>query len=445
MNYDWINQIPREVVKNERIRRGMAVANLYPKQQLLWDQVKANKGQFNTFAYGGAFGGGKTYAGLAIIVSLAMKYPGSHWTVVRETRQRCKETAWMVLKKFYGFLFAKLNESELVAILPNNSRIVFKGENIHKDPDLDAWKSFDTCGVFIEQAEEVSEEMYEMALLRAGRWIMAEQPPSFVLLTFNPADNWVKDRFYLPYMANSLSENVCYVHATIRDNPTLFNNPAYMAKFDHLDPITKARYMDGDWDAVKVDDPFLYAYDPTVHVEELPVYDAPLLLSFDFNVEPFTMTIHQHGSDFFHTIDEISIEYEPGRDQVRAICDEIKSLYPGKFYIVTGDASGRARDLRNLRTAYDAIQQHLNLSDEQIQPPMRNMGLVNSRILCNSVLSTFHVRVDPQCKTLIREMKNAKMKNGQLHKDRNAHKNDALDSWRYGVHFALADYLEWGS
>ena len=455
---DWLLSVPGSVLARAWVNKGYTVSlpsytkdgtevsyGLTPKQLRLWKLIRDNDGMTNTFAYGGAFGGGKTYAALAIVVTMALLYPGSHWTVVRETRQRCKETSWLALKKFYRFLFKKLNESELIAHLHNGSRIVMKGENIHSDPDLDAWKSFDTNGIMIEQGEEVTEEMYEMAVLRAGRWRIDPQPPSFVLITFNPADNWIKDRFYIPYVENRLQPGCVYISATIKDNPFLYNDPAYMAKFKTMDERTRKRYMDGDWDAITPSDAWAYSYNENVHLSDPgmePYKGVPLLISFDFNVQPFSVTVQQSGEDFHHTYDEIAV-YEPHKDLIKLMCTEIKRRYPGFLYIVTGDASGRQRELQSKRNAYEAIQTYMNLDDEQMEAPRRNLGLVDSRILCNSALANFPIKIHPRCARLRRELKNAKPSGTKIVKDRAKNKNDFLDTWRYGIHYSMPFFLEW--
>ena len=55
-----------------------------------------------------------------------------------------------------------------------------------QDPELKSFLGLETNGVFIEQGEEASPELWQKAIERAGSWYIDPMPPAFVFLTSNP-------------------------------------------------------------------------------------------------------------------------------------------------------------------------------------------------------------------------------------------------------------------
>lgn len=267
-------EIAQALASNDR-----PILSLYPRQQEIWDLIrnippapilandmskeerklaileyKNTPGVYDSIVIGGAFGGGKTYGALVIFSTLALKYPGSHWTIVRETLKRCKDTILKDFLKFFNGIYATFNKSESLFTFHNGSQIQFKGENLKEDADLDGYKSYSTNGFYIEQAEEVSNDFYEMALARAGRHRIPNMPPAIVLSSVNPTPLWPKSRWYDNQQAGTLELGTAYIPMRIIDNPTLYNDAAYMAKFDKMDRKTRKMYLEGDWSVLNEDE-----------------------------------------------------------------------------------------------------------------------------------------------------------------------------------------------
>jgi hypothetical protein len=127
------------------------------------------------------------------------------------------------------------------------------------------------------------------------------------------------------------------------------------------------------------------------------------------------------------------------------MCDRIRSDYPNRHYIVTGDASGHNRTgiVRGKSSYWKVIREELALKDHQIQVRSINLGLIESRVLCNAVNQSVDVFFDEDgCKQLINDCKYAKVdERGVLEKDRNKQKNDFLDGFRYLLDANWADFL----
>jgi hypothetical protein len=60
-------------------------------------------------------------------------------------------------------------------------------------------------------------DAYRMAALKCG----PRQPPPLILLTFNPADNWVREKFYDPWEQGTIKAPYYFLPATVKDNPAL--------------------------------------------------------------------------------------------------------------------------------------------------------------------------------------------------------------------------------
>ncbi|WP_285250241.1 hypothetical protein [Pseudarthrobacter sp. fls2-241-R2A-168] len=66
--------------------------------------------------------------------------------------------------------------------------------------------------------------------------------------TCNPADNWVKDTFYTPWIKGTLPADFAFIPSLPKDNP--HNSQDYQDALDRMPPQFKKRYVEGNWDYV---------------------------------------------------------------------------------------------------------------------------------------------------------------------------------------------------
>jgi hypothetical protein len=79
-----------------------------------------------------------------------------------------------------------------------------------------------------------------------------------------------------------------------------------------------------------------------------------------------------------------------------------------------------------------AIKSELHLTSGQIRLRGQNIGLIESRVLCNSALIHKNIYIAPKLLNLINDCKYSKVDDtGMLVKDRAKNKNDSLDTFRY--------------
>lgn len=165
----------------------------------------------------GGMGSGKTVVQLRRILSYLLKYPGCRVLIIRKVAKQMRQT---VMTSFYAAVpkayIHKRNDSDSTCVLKNGSQVIF----LHLDkPDSEgALLSLDINAVYFEEAVEIEEKHFDMALRRLGRWLNATMPPEaylpswkwrtpegtpipepMVLLSSNPSDDehhWIFERFY---------------------------------------------------------------------------------------------------------------------------------------------------------------------------------------------------------------------------------------------------------
>lgn len=226
----------------------MSDLELTPKQAEFAEAVFS--GRYNYLLYGGAIRGGKTVAVLALIIVLCRVYPGSRWAVVRRDLPSLKRNVVPTFERLKPRPFVgDINRTDWNVKCANGSEILFFPESIKDDPDLDRWKGLEVNGFALEEANELSETSYNKAIERAGSWMCPgkEQPPPLVMLTCNPARNYVRRVFYEPWKLGKLEPPYYYLPARVTDNPHL--SAAYLESIKNLPLPVYRRFVGGDWES----------------------------------------------------------------------------------------------------------------------------------------------------------------------------------------------------
>ncbi len=233
----------------------MPDVELTPKQTKFAEAVFSDR--YRYLFYGGAVGGAKTWCVLLVLIMLCRIFKGSRWAVVRKDLPTLKRTVipsfeMIRPKPFVG----DINRTDWIAKCANGSEILFFPESLKDDPHYTRWLGLEVNGFVFEQAEELAEKTFTMAINRAGRWKAQskEQPPPLILGTTNPTQRWPKRMFYLPWMKGSLRPPYYFLQAKMTDNPHL--TAEYLEAQERLKEVDEAgynRFVKGDWDAS--DDP----------------------------------------------------------------------------------------------------------------------------------------------------------------------------------------------
>lgn len=416
----------------------------FPKQNEFLEAVFSEKYSF--LCYGGAMGGGKTYVCLIALILLCRAFPGSKWCVIRESVPTLKRTTLESFKKLVPSNFVKsYNQQDQIYTFTNGSQILFMAEDFANDKDFDRFKGLEVNGFLLEQVEELQKGLLNICFVRAGRHKIDKMPRPIILANVNPTLAWPKEDIYERYNQGTLPPDWFYEPAKIIDNPALYNDEIYMHNVTaHLDPITKARMIDGDWTAFAVDKPYFYNFSIGKHVIESyePNTHLPIYVSFDFNVEPMTALVTQSKNVMESvTFDELEIK----TGSVEEMCELIKAKYARWMgnILVTGDATGRSREKvrRGNINAYKLIRQELGLKDRDLLVPSVNPAHKDSRQLCASILFHSGWRITQNCKQTIGDCVNASVdEEGELVKTKGQGRH-FFDNQRYTLHCLYPDFI----
>lgn len=354
------------------------------------------------FIWGGA-GSGKSYSVMQKHVYRLMMEPGHKFLLTRKVARTIRgslfELAKEVIEAFGRTHLFDIKEGSMdITYIPNGNRIVFAGLD-----DRQKLKSLTgVTGIWAEEVTEFDQKDYMQLDLR-----LRGETPHYkqYTATFNPVDvtHWIKDQ-----MDKSNPAKTFTLRTTYKDNK--FIDEEYLDVLEQnaaLDPNYARVYRDGEWGLPKVDHPFFYSFgdhnvSSAIELDErLPVY-----LSFDFNINPMTATVHQFQyMKWYHTLHE----FRGSNMGVEEFCNMILASKLGHLqFIVTGDATGRNRTATaGNRTNYDIIQQKLKLTGRQLRVPKKNPPMKQSRTLSNHILGLHPNRlIHPRCEHLLSDLSN---------------------------------------
>ena len=192
--------------------------------------------------YGGAMGGGKTWALCAEVIRLSRNYPGNRGYICRHELTSFKRSTGLTL----DLLLARSRQVERhhltdhYYLLRNGSAIYYGGLGDDQGA-IDKLKSMELGWFAIDEASETSESFFLMLSSRLR--IQLPGIRYFGLLASNPDPGWLKQRF----IDQKLPDHI-FVPALPRDNPRL--PEGYVNRLTELFPEDwQARFLEGDWTA----------------------------------------------------------------------------------------------------------------------------------------------------------------------------------------------------
>jgi phage terminase large subunit len=217
-------------------------------------------------AYGGARGGGKSWAMRRKFVLLALNYPGLKLLLLRRTLPELRENHIMpLLSELYGH--ATYKETDKSFSFPNGSRLKLGYCDHEKDVFQYQGQEYDVIG--FEEATHFSESMKDF-IITSNRSTRTDFTPR-VYYTSNPGNvghHWFKRLFIdRDYRAKEKAENYSFVPAKVYDNTVLMqNNPEYIETLENLPENQRRAMLDGDWDAF--DGQYFSEFNRDIHTME---------------------------------------------------------------------------------------------------------------------------------------------------------------------------------
>lgn len=199
-------------------------------------------------AYGGARGGGKSWALRRKVVLMCIKYPGISVLIIRRTYPELTENHIRPLKAEL-FQTATYTDSRKTFEFPNRSRIVMGFCDSESDVDRYQGQEFDI--IALDEATQLTEYQFQTlkACLRG-----ANDFPKRMYLTCNPGGvghGWVKRLFIdREYRTGENPKDYKFIPASVYDNRILLEcDPSYLERLESLPPALRDAWLMGKWDA----------------------------------------------------------------------------------------------------------------------------------------------------------------------------------------------------
>ncbi len=201
-------------------------------------------------AFGGARGGGKSWAVREKAKRLAMKWAGIKMLIIRKTYTDLRENHILPLQMEIPPDIAVYKETDKSFVFCNGSRI--KCSYFASDDDALQYQGQEFDVIFLEEATQFKEMVFNVlkACLRG-----ANDFPKRIYLTCNPDGvgfHWVKRLFVSrDFLPKENPDDYMFIQSLVDDNRVLSEkNPDYVAQLDSLPDDMRQRWRYGSWDVV---------------------------------------------------------------------------------------------------------------------------------------------------------------------------------------------------
>lgn len=215
-------------------------------------------------AYGGARGGGKSWALRRKFVLLALNYPKLKLLLLRRTFPELRENHILVLQEELHTI-ARFVERDKSFIFLNKSKIKLGYCEHESDVFQYQGQEYDVIG--LEEATHFTDSQ-RLFLSTCNRTTRTDFVPR-MYYTANPGGvghAWFKRLFVdRSFLDNENPQNYSFIKANIYDNQILMNsNPQYLEQLQSLPREMKKAYLYGDWNVFAGQ--FFKEFNPQKHI-----------------------------------------------------------------------------------------------------------------------------------------------------------------------------------
>lgn len=417
-----------------------------------------------------------SFLGCCWLVFSCMQFPNILMIVARKVRKTLLETTWRTLK---GVLTSwglvenvnyHINGQAYTITFWNGSTIMAMDLTpLPSDPDFNSLGSLEITGGFIDEVSEVSEKAVEVLSSRIRYKIEDTFIVGKLLMSSNPALTWIRGTFVMDDDGNpvTLAKGHRYIPFSLFDNPDEKFRAIYYNKLMGIrDQATRNRLLYGNWWFTESNKMAAYwNFDGNKHLKQNlkeSRYDPlkPLILSFDFNVNPY-MTCVPMQIDYANKIVYIFPEFI-GRAKEKLNNTPAFSKWVAKHLVewnhvggvlVTGDPAGLARSTQTEEGVNNFTIVTKNLSLRNLKPKLQLLSKQPAQItrleFVNELFDSYDgwsVQIDIRCRRLTedfiyqkknpdgtKEKKKVLMDNGER-AEKYGHASDCFD-------YALVYYL----
>lgn len=223
------------------------------KQNSIADTIRAKK---KVILLEGAVGTSKTYGAAVMMISIAVKYPGSIIPVGRKNKPEIRKGTLLSFREaafdmglVEGYHY-KENKNELYFEFLREAKgsfIYFVEMDHTKDPSFFKLKGLNATCAMIDEADGIVEAGFNMLSSRTGR-ANKNGAPDFTLMTCNANEGWVKtnyyDKYHDPEEYGPLPSDSAVIEFVLEDS---FLPDEYYLKLIRNPPQWIERYLRNNW------------------------------------------------------------------------------------------------------------------------------------------------------------------------------------------------------
>jgi len=207
----------------------------------------------NEVLFGGAAGGGKSWVGSAWLVTMCLRYPKTRYLMGRSKLDALKKTTLNTFFEVCGAWGLKsgehytFNGSSNIVTFKNGSEIILKDLFLYpSDRNFDSLGSLEITGAFIDEVNQVTYKAVNVVQSRIRYKLDDYGIIPKLLMTCNPAKNWVYTEYYKPAQLGTLKDYRRFIPSLVTDNK--FISKHYEKQLSKLDEVSKQRLLFGNWE-----------------------------------------------------------------------------------------------------------------------------------------------------------------------------------------------------
>lgn len=380
----------------------LALGEAQPKQR----EFFLARGRY--IAYGGARGGGKSWAARTKAVLLGFAYHGLQMLLLRRTLPELRENHVIpLIRMLKGFAIYRDSTKEF--IFPTGSRLKLGYCDSEKDVLQYQGQAYDV--IFMEEATQFTEFQYT-TLTESNRpsGMCEEEFTPRMYFTCNPGGvghMWVKRLFIdRAYRLSERAEDYEFISAKVYDNKFLVKgDPEYVRKLENIpDPARREAMLNGNWDIFVGQ--YFTEFDRELHVIKpfaLPQHWRRYV-SIDYGLDMlacFWIAMDEHENAYvYKEVYESGLKVSDAAKRIAAMTSETVSIYyaPPDLWNRHSDTGKSTAEIfaengiALVRTSNDRVQGWYNLH-EWLKPYEDEQGR-----------RTAHLKIFENCINLVRTL-----------------------------------------
>lgn len=331
------------------------VVNLVRKD---WDYSEGNP----EILLSGSYGSAKSILMAHLVVTHCLFWPKSRALLARKALPDLKSTIFNeILEHIQEDLVEgvdyKVDNSKAKIVFSNGSEIISRSWADKKYKKGRSLKISFLC--FEELTENNKEDMEAFTTLKARLRRLPHIKENVLIAATNPDS---KSHWVYKYFFDSGKKTRFVFKSVTTDNP--FLDPVYINQLkEDLDPLQAQRYIYGEWVDLNKEQVY-YNYDKDRNYRDHHKFEEieELLLSHDFNIglnKPMSASASIKLGDTYHVLKSFHVEGARTSDIMEEIADS-GLLDSCERIAVYGDASGKNKDTRSIKSDYDIIKEFLS-------------------------------------------------------------------------------------